>query len=115
VFSLSFLFQPGAYDEEFHRLDGEIQAIADATPGYLGVESWMSDDGVRRNAVYYWDDLRHLKDFSRSAQHLRAKSEYARWYDGYQVVVAEITASYGDGRYPHVTATLPRTPHPAAD
>jgi heme-degrading monooxygenase HmoA len=110
--SLSFHFRPGTYDEDFHRLDAQIQQIAEATPGYLGTEMWVSEDGVRRNAVYYWADLAHLKDFSRSAQHLRAKREYARWYDGYQVVVAEISAAYGDGRYEHVTEVLtgPRSP-----
>ncbi len=112
--SLSFLFQPGTYDEDFHRLDAQIQAIAEATPGYLGVENWVSDDGVRRNAVYYWSDLDRLKDFSRSAAHLQAKSEYARWYDGYQVVVATITASYGDGRYEHVTSSLSQPRPPSA-
>ena len=34
----------------------------------------------------------------------KAKEQYQRWYDGYQIVVSEVTRSYGDGRLPHLTA-----------
>lgn len=105
MFSISFIFKPGKYDDEFHRLDTQIQETARLTPGFLRSETWVSPDGALTNAVYYWSDLDHLRDFSRDANHLQAKSEYSRWYDGYQIVVAKVTATYGDGRLDHLSAS----------
>jgi hypothetical protein len=42
--------------------------------------------------------------FARFPDHLEAKEKYAQWYEGYQIVISEVTASYGDGNIPHVTA-----------
>jgi hypothetical protein len=44
-----------------------------------------------------------VRQLSQFPQHLEAKDQYQRWYDGYQIVVSEVTATYGDGRLPHVT------------
>jgi hypothetical protein len=73
VFSISFIFCPGTYDDEFHRLDAATQAVADATEGFLGSETWWSDDRSVCNAVYYWDDLAHLPDFARAARTWRRR------------------------------------------
>ncbi|HNL52173.1 MAG TPA: antibiotic biosynthesis monooxygenase [Actinomycetota bacterium] len=98
MYEISFIFRPGEYDDDFHRLDAEIDAIAQGTPGYIGSQTWYSEDRKVLNAVYGWEHLDNLKDFSRSAAHLQAKSEYQRWYLGYEVVVAEVISRYGDGR-----------------
>lgn len=98
VYQISFIFRPGTYDDDFERLDAQIEQIAQATPGYAGVQTWWSADRAVCNSVYSWEHLDNLKDFSRSAAHLQAKSEYARWYDGYEVIVAEVVSRYGDGR-----------------
>ena len=42
--------------------------------------------GKRRNAVYYWDSLDTLKQFSRHPTHLEAKRQNAKWYDGHHIV-----------------------------
>ena len=31
-------------------------------------------------------------------EHREAKGQVRRWYDGYRIVVSEVTAIYGDGR-----------------
>ncbi|HRY09176.1 MAG: antibiotic biosynthesis monooxygenase [Actinobacteria bacterium] len=98
MYEISFIFRPGEYDDDFHRLDAEIDEIARATPGYIGSRTWQSPDGSVLNAVYSWEHLDHLKEFSRSAAHMQAKSEYQRWYAGYEVVVSEVISRYGDGR-----------------
>jgi hypothetical protein len=74
VYSAAFIFKPGTYDEDFHRLNALIDEAARATPGYIGAESWLSPDGRVRNATYYWESL-----------------------------VSEIVRSYGDGTIPHFT------------
>lgn len=95
---VQFIFKPGEYDEEFHRLDGEIDAFARSLPGFEKVEVWQSADGVLVNAIYYFADKASLAQLSRFPQHLEAKGQVQRWYDGYSIVVSEITTTYGDGR-----------------
>jgi heme-degrading monooxygenase HmoA len=103
MYSASFIWEPGEYDADFHRLNGLIDEVARALPGFLGSESWQSADGTRRNAVYYWADLESLKEFSSHPTHLEAKRQYDRWYRGYHIVVAEVIRAYGDGAFPHIT------------
>jgi heme-degrading monooxygenase HmoA len=103
VYSVAFIFEPGVYDSEFHRLNELIDEAARSMQGFLGSESWRSPDGKRSNATYYWATLEALKAFSRHPKHLEAKRQYSRWYDGYHIVVSEVIQSYGDGAFTHVT------------
>ncbi len=112
MFMVSFIFKPGTYDDEFRRLDAETQAVAESTEGYLGSETWWSADRTVCNAVYYWEDLGHLSEFARAVPHRAAKASYDRWYDGYQVVVAEVGGAYGDGRLPHLTSPIAKVRRP---
>lgn len=103
MYSVSFIFEPGSCDARFHELNAAVDAVARATPGYIGAESWRSPDGTRANAVYYFDSLDALRAFSMHPRHAEAKREYRRWYRGYQVVVAQVVCSYGDGGFHHFT------------
>lgn len=47
MFSASFMWEPGRYDDEFHRLNNAIDEVARSLPGYLGVDAWQSADGKR--------------------------------------------------------------------
>ena len=95
---VQFIFRPGTYDDDFHRLDGEIDAFARSLDGFDRVETWQSADGRTVNAVYYFTDRQSLTHLAGFPQHLVAKGQVRRWYDGYRIVVSEITATYGDGR-----------------
>jgi heme-degrading monooxygenase HmoA len=103
MYSAAFIFEPGQYDAEFHRLNALIDSVARSLPGFLGVESWQSADGSRRNATYFWDNLVTLKTFSTHPAHQEAKRQYARWYNGYHIVISEVVRSYGDGALTHIT------------
>jgi heme-degrading monooxygenase HmoA len=103
MYSATFIWEPGEYDDEFHRLNALIDQAARGNPGFLGTESWQTGDGVRRSAVYYWSDLESLETFAADPVHLEAKGQYDRWYRGYQIVIAKVVRSYGDGAIPHVT------------
>lgn len=98
MYSASFIFEPGTYDARFHELNALIDTAARATDGYIGVESWWSEDGTRANATYYWRSLEALREFSSHPIHIEAKRQYRRWYRGYHIVIAEVVRSYGDGR-----------------
>lgn len=97
VISAQFIFKPGTYDEEFHRLDVEIEAYVATIPGFLGVEKWISFDGQTKNSMYYFESIDAMFQLSRFDAHREAKGKYQNWYDGYQIVVSEIKKSYGDG------------------
>jgi hypothetical protein len=43
-----------------------------------------------------------LTKLGRVTEHRDAKGKVSRWYEGYQVVVTEVIASYGDGNIPHI-------------
>lgn len=103
MYSAAFIFKPGTYDDEFHRLNGLIDAAANATKGYLGAETWKSPQGDMFNAIYYWETLAALQEFSRHPTHLEAKKQYSRWYDGYHIVISEVIRSYGDDTITHFT------------
>lgn len=103
MFACSFIFTPGNYDEEFYRLDDSIQQYAEGMPGYLGTDRWFSEDKLSKNVIYYFNDQESVLEFANFSDHKEAKAKYAKWYKGYQVVISEVKASYGDGNYPHIT------------
>ncbi|MDH4049252.1 MAG: DUF4188 domain-containing protein [Gammaproteobacteria bacterium] len=103
MYSASFVWEPGDYDAEFHRLNKAIDDVARSLPGFLGVDAWQSADASRKNAIYYWDSLDTLKVFSAHPTHLEAKRQYARWYKGYHIVISEVLRSYGDESFSHIT------------
>ncbi len=95
-----FIFQPGSYDDDFHRLDAQIDAYARSLPGLVRGETWHAPEGGAVNAVYYFADRESVARLARFPQHREAKGQVERWYDGYRIVVSEVTATYGDGRLP---------------
>jgi heme-degrading monooxygenase HmoA len=103
MYSAAFIFEPATYDARFHALDAQIEAAAQSNPGFLGRETWQSEDGKRFNATYYWADQESLKGFSQNPQHLEAKRDYQRWYKGFHIVISEVIRSYGDDQLTHIT------------
>jgi len=54
MIAAQFIFEPGEYDDEFHRLDDSIDNDAKTIPGFLGTDRWVSADGLTINAIYYF-------------------------------------------------------------
>lgn len=102
MIAAQFIFEPGDYDDEFHRLDDAIDDDAKSIPGFLGTDRWESNDGLTINAIYYFADMSALTKLGRFSDHRTAKSQVDRWYKGYRVIVTEVTATYGN--MPHITA-----------
>jgi heme-degrading monooxygenase HmoA len=97
MYSSTFIFRTGQYDEEFHRLDQRIAEVARAILGYLGEETWENTgEGLIQN-IYYWESEEALLQLIRHPAHLEAKSKQSRWLDGYRVVIAKVIREYGDG------------------
>jgi hypothetical protein len=100
VICCQFIFKPGTYDDDFYRLDSEIDDYARSLPGFDRVEKWLSPAGDVVNAMYYFADRKSVAMLGRLPQHREAKGQVARWYDGYRIVVSDVRATYGDGRLP---------------
>lgn len=114
MYSSTFIFAAGAYDDEFHRLDEAIAAAAKSIPGYLGEESWESQATGLVSNVYYWESLEALQALMKHPRHLEAKAAQAQWLNGYQVIVSEVLRTYGDGKLSHPAAGTPAAPQFAA-
>lgn len=101
VHTATFTFAKREFDDEFHALDQAIAQLARAMPGYIGEETWENPATGLISNVYYWESLEALRALIEHPLHQEAKRRQARWLDGYQVVIAQVTHAYGDGGIPH--------------
>ena len=101
MYSSTFIFAAGKYDDEFHRLDEAIAAAAKSIPGYLGEETWENQATGLISNVYYWDSMESLQALMKHPTHLQAKAAQAKWLNGYQVIISEVLRTSGDGRLAH--------------
>ncbi len=104
MFTSTFTFAKGQYDDAFHALDAVIAGVARAIPGYLGEEAWENAETGLISNVYYWDSMEALQALMQHPEHIRAKQLQARWLRGYQVVIAQVVRTYGDRGIPHPLA-----------
>ena len=104
MFTATFTFAAGVFDAEFHAMDQAIAEVARATPGYLGEESWENPANGLVATVYYWETLEALQALMQHPTHRAAKARQQQWLNGYQVVIAEVLANYGDGGIAHPLA-----------
>jgi heme-degrading monooxygenase HmoA len=101
MFTSTFTFAKGQYDDEFYALDNVIAQVAKSIPGYLGEEAWESQETGLISNVYYWESMEALQALMRHPSHLQAKQRQSQWLRGHQVVIAQVIGSYGDGGIPH--------------
>lgn len=104
MYTATFTFMPGEFDDAFHALDGTIAELARSMPGYRGEESWTNASTGLVSNVYYWESMEALQALMKHPAHLEAKRQQARWLKGYQVVVAQVVSTYGDGGIEHPLA-----------
>lgn len=104
MYTATFTFAKGQYDDAFHALDKIIAQAARSIPGYLGEEAWENAETGLVSNVYYWESLEALQTLMKHPSHLQAKQHQARWLNGYQIVIAQVIGSYGDGGIAHPLA-----------
>ena len=106
MYTSTFTFAQREFDDEFHALDNVIAQIARSTPGYLGEESWENPSNGLISNVYYWETLESLQVLMKHPAHIDAKQRQGQWLAGYQVVIAQVVGSYGDGAIAHPLAGM---------
>ena len=78
---------------EYAAMAARMDELAQAQPGYLGMESAREGLGI---TVSYWRDLEAVAAWKRHADHLMAQQlGRARWYRDYRVRVAKVEREYG--------------------
>jgi hypothetical protein len=96
MYCAQFIFQAGDRDEDYFQLHQEISEFCANIEGFLGVERWIATEGNLRNSAYYFESLDGIQELAQFSGHQEAKSQYKRWYHGYQIVISEIVKTYGD-------------------
>ena len=107
MFTSTFTFAKRQYDDDFHALDRVIADVARSIPGYLGEETWENAAAGMVSNVYYWESMEALRALMQHPSHQEAKQRQGRWLAGYQVVIAEVIKTYGDGRLAHPLTAAP--------
>jgi len=108
MYSATFIFREGKFNEEFFRLDREIAEAAKNTADYIGEDSWVNNDTGLVSTVYYWETMDGLKELMNNPSHLLAKAKQADWLNGYQVVISQVLRTYGDGFIDLPIAKIPK-------
>lgn len=98
MYSATFIFAKGHFDDEFHSIDKDIANMARSSPGYPGEESWENPATGLVSNVYYWKSLEALQSLIEHPRHLEAKARQGRWLAGYQVVISQVLRVYGDAK-----------------
>lgn len=93
----TFIFRQHTKNDAFVELDDEIMKRAQANPGFLQKNKWLSPDGETIRVDYYFEDKDALQAFRTDEVHRAAKKRYQEWYVGYQVEISEIMHSFSDG------------------
>ena len=92
-FAVIFTAQRTLSDDDMYSLTADrMIELAQAQPGFLGVESVSGDDGIGIT-VSYWRDRGAIRDWRVNVEHLAAqqmgRQEFYSWY---QIRVAEVVA-----------------------
>jgi heme-degrading monooxygenase HmoA len=104
MYTSTFTFSKGQYDDEFYALDNIIAEVAKSIPGYLGEEAWENHETGLISNVYYWESIEALQTLMKHPSHIQAKQRQAQWLNGYQVAITQVISTYGDGGITHPLA-----------
>lgn len=78
--------------EGYSEMAAEMERLAEAQQGYLGIESARSDIGI---TVSYWEDLEAIRKWKADTDHLMAqKMGREQWYINYKVRICKVERDY---------------------
>lgn len=87
----------GEDEEGYQAMAARMMELAQARPGYLGVDSVRGGDGIGVT-VSYWSDLEAIATWKRDAEHLEAQKQGRQlWYDRYRVRISRVERDYDFG------------------
>jgi heme-degrading monooxygenase HmoA len=85
-------------DHGYSQMADRMVDLAKTMPGYLGMESVRSADGVGIT-VSYWRSEDDIGRWKQNAEHLRAQEGGKQiWYEAFAIRVARVERAYGRQR-----------------
>ena len=85
----------GVEREAYGQMSDRMVALAESQPGFLGLESARSPEGLGIT-VSYWKDLESIAAWKENAEHKLAQQHGRRtWYAEYQMRIALVEKDYG--------------------
>ena len=108
VVAVIFVSQRSKHDAEgYAAAAAEMGAAAERFPGYVGIHSVRGDDGVGIT-VSFWESDAAARAWKNDATHAAIRDKgRARWYEWYDLIVAEVTRSYSWSREAPSSAAAP--------
>ena len=77
-------------DDIYEIMTSRMLALAQQQPGFLGLESVRSDDGIGIT-VSYWTDRQAIQNWGRQAEHVSVQAMGRReFYHWYRIRIAEV-------------------------
>jgi heme-degrading monooxygenase HmoA len=99
-YAVIFTSQRTADDEDaYNQTAARMEELAQSMPGYLGIESARSPDGLGIT-ISYWASEPDLARWKQHQEHRDAQNRGRKlWYEHYEVRVAKVERAYGG---PHI-------------
>jgi heme-degrading monooxygenase HmoA len=98
--------------DDYAAMDAELSQRVEGAPGFLGAKSFVAEDGERLTVVW-WRDSETLERWRNLPRHREAqRTGRARWYERYEMDVAEIvrTSRFERAAGPAAAAPTPTDP-----
>jgi len=94
-----FMSKRNSDDPQGYAAAAEVmRASAETQPGYVGIWSARGEDGVGIT-VSYWESAAAAQAWRDNAGHAAIRDlGRARWYDWYELTIAQVTRGYGWAR-----------------
>lgn len=79
-------------DAGYDSMSERMVELAQAQPGYLGMESARDGVGI---TVSYWTDLDSIRAWKANAEHLQAQAlGHQQWYSAFTTRIAKVERDY---------------------
>ncbi len=93
-YAVIFTSTLGDQDKGYDAMGSALVDLAEAQPGYLGIETTRGVDNLGIT-VSYWADEESILAWKQQTQHLLAqKNGIAKWYSHYELRVAKVERAY---------------------
>lgn len=99
-YAVIFTSKKSKLDGGYSEMAAQMAERASSQPGYLGHESWRSDqgDGV---TISYWKTLEDISNWKKDLEHLEAQNlGKTQWYEQYFMRVCRVEYDYSHPKNP---------------